>query len=54
MISFDKEDVARVFGIPCGGQLVSQLSMTQEEVISKVMDGYLGTQLIDYRSIKFV
>jgi hypothetical protein len=54
MISFVKEDVARVFGIPCGGQLVSQLSTTQEEVISKVMDGYLGMQLRDYRSIRVV
>jgi hypothetical protein len=48
-MKFDKEDVSRVFGIPCEGKKVTQSS---RHVIGEVMDGYLGKVMKDHRSIK--
>jgi hypothetical protein len=51
-MKFDKEDVSRVFGIPCDGNKVCRVTINQAEVIRKVMDGYLGKVMKDHRSIK--
>lgn len=51
-IRFTKEDVFRVFGIPCYGRSVFCNGIPSKEVISKVMSCYLGTDVREHRSIK--
>nr|CAB3449396.1 unnamed protein product [Digitaria exilis] len=51
-IRFTKEDVFRVFGIPCSGRSVFCNGIPSKEVISKVMSCYLGTDVREHQSIK--
>lgn len=51
-IRFSKEDVFRIFGIPCSGRSVYCNGIPSKEVISKVMTYYLGTDVREQRSIK--
>lgn len=51
-IKYSKEDVSRVFGLPCNGRSVFQNGMPRKEIVSKVTTGYLGIQAKGNRSIK--
>lgn len=51
-IAFTKEDVYRVFGIPCNGRSLYENGIPSKAVISKVMACYLGSDVREHRSIK--
>ncbi|KAF8671031.1 hypothetical protein HU200_050310 [Digitaria exilis] len=51
-IKYSKEDVYRIFGIPCSGRSVYENGIPSKEVLSKVMSLYLGGDGKQQRSIK--
>ncbi|KAF8696655.1 hypothetical protein HU200_036275 [Digitaria exilis] len=51
-IKYSKEDVYRIFGIPCSGRSVYENGIPSKEVISKVTSLYLGGDGKEQRSIK--
>jgi len=51
-IRFDKEDVQKIFGIPCHGKSVADCHIPHKNVVATVMQLYQGTEAKDNRSIK--
>ncbi|CAL4999831.1 unnamed protein product [Urochloa decumbens] len=51
-IKFHKSDVAKVFGVPCGGLTIPENGRSSKEVVSKAMCDLFGMEYSRCRSIK--